>query len=134
MPSPDRPTPPPSRLDAIAADALSRDRARLDPEALLELKHPILATGLRMPIELVRSRPTHRPTAMPPAPPHPRLTRHRARRHASLTAMVEENAIRADVSPWEQAMVAVRATEADLFDTTEAAIDALYARFNRDKR
>ena len=39
-------------LSAIAADALARDRARLDPVALEELKSSILAHGLRQPIEL----------------------------------------------------------------------------------
>src|SRR5690606_10270003 len=52
----------------------------------------------------------------------------------AMTAMVEENAIRADISPWEQAMVAVRATQNGLFDTTDAAVEALYPRLSRDKR
>ena len=51
-----------------------------------------------------------------------------------MTAMVEENAIRAEVSPWEQALVAVTARDRGLFDTVEAAIDALYTSLSRDKR
>ena len=42
----------PLPLDAIAADALTRDRAAIDPTALEELKASILAPGLRMPIEV----------------------------------------------------------------------------------
>ena len=116
-------------LDAIAADALTRDRTPTDPAALDELTRSILATGLRMPIEVYRC-PTPRP---PPLRPHlrlppPRRLPHPQRRSdgarfttipafvrepkditEALTAMVEENAIRAEVSPWEQALVAVLA-------------------------
>ena len=48
--------------------------------------------------------------------------------------MVEENAIRAEVSPWEQALAAVNARDLALFDTVEAAIDGLYRNLSRDKR
>ena len=51
-----------------------------------------------------------------------------------MAAMVEENAIRAEVSPWEQALIAVTARDSGVFDTVEAAIDALYANLGRDKR
>ena len=48
--------------------------------------------------------------------------------------MVEENAIRADVSPWEQALLAVRARDGGYFDTVDAAIDGLYRSLSRDRR
>ena len=52
----------------------------------------------------------------------------------AMRAMVEENAIRAEVSPWEQALIAVTARDRGVFDTVEAAIDGLYASLHRDKR
>ena len=48
--------------------------------------------------------------------------------------MVEENAIRAEISPWEQALTAVTARNEGIFDTLEAAVDALYTSLNRDRR
>ena len=48
--------------------------------------------------------------------------------------MVEENAIRVEVSPWEQAMVAVRSARAEAHDGIDAAIDALYRNLDRQKR
>ena len=50
----------------------------------------------------------------------------------ALAAMVEENAIRAEVSPWEQAMVAVTARDDGVFETVDAAFDALYTNLNRE--
>jgi ParB family chromosome partitioning protein len=48
--------------------------------------------------------------------------------------MVEENAIRAEISPWEQAMVAITAVDDGVFETVEAAFDTLYRNLNREKR
>jgi ParB family chromosome partitioning protein len=48
--------------------------------------------------------------------------------------MVEENAIRADLSPWEQALAPVRAARAGAWPGTDAALDALYANLARQKR
>ncbi len=53
---------------------------------------------------------------------------------AALTAMVEENEIRVELSPFERGCVAVTAVERGLFETVEAAIDALYPSANRTKR
>ena len=48
--------------------------------------------------------------------------------------MAEENAIRADVSPWEQAALAVTARDRGIFPTVEAALDGLYGSLSRDNR
>lgn len=53
---------------------------------------------------------------------------------SALKAMVKESAIRAELSPWEQALVAVTARDDEVFDTIEAAVDTLYASLNRDRR
>ena len=149
-PTPSSPIP----LDAIADDALGRDRTALDPDALDELRLSIAAPGLRMPIEVFelaepdgprryglisgfRRLAAFRALAADGLPGHatiPAFVREPASIAAAMTAMVEENAIRADVSPWEQALIAVTARDRGLFDTVEAAVDALYANLARDKR
>jgi ParB family transcriptional regulator, chromosome partitioning protein len=150
MPDPVQPIP----TAAIAEDALNRDRTAADPQALEELRNSILATGVRMPIEVF-------PLADPDGPRRyglisgfrrlaavralaaiglaghdtiPAFVRAPATLVAAMTAMVEENAIRADVSPWEQARLAVTAVDRGLFDTVDAAIATLYANLGRDKR
>lgn len=143
-------------LEAIDAAALPRDRSALDPAALEELKLSIFVSGLRMPIEVYA---VSTPDGGPPyglISGFRRLAAMRAlhegasdrTRYAAipafvrapkdaaeaLTAMVEENAIRAELSPWEQGAVAVAARDAGVFDTIEAAIEALYSRLGRDRR
>ena len=74
-------------LEAIADDALTRDRTALDPDALTELKLSILATGLRMPIELFELAEPRRPPPLRPhlrLPPPRRLPRPHRRRHPEL--------------------------------------------------
>ena len=44
--------------------------------------------------------------------------------------MVEENEIRADLSPWERGRIAVTARDAGLFDTIAAAVERGYADLN----
>lgn len=140
--------------DAIAADALVRDRSAVDPAALEELRTSILAHGLRMPIEVYALDTPDGPRRYGLISGFRRLAATRAlaamgvaghdtiaaflREPRSvadaLTAMVEENAIRAEISPWEQAMVAVNARDSGTFDTVEAAINALFASLSRDRR
>ena len=48
--------------------------------------------------------------------------------------MVEENAIRAEISPWEQAMVAVRMGSGELLPGIDAAVQKLYGNLSRNKR
>ena len=150
MPTPVTPIP----TDAIAENALARDRAAIDQTALDELRDSILAHGLRMPIEVFelaepldgrryglisgfRRLAATRALAAWGVPDHDTIAafvRTPASITAAMTAMVEENAIRTEVSPWEQALIAVTARDRGLFDTVEAAIDALYTSLSRDKR
>lgn len=140
--------------DAIADTALTRDRAATDQAALDELRDSILAHGLRMPIEVFeladpfdgrrwglisgfRRLAAVRALAAWGIPGHdtiPAFVRQPSSIAAAMTAMVEENAVRAEVSPWEQALVAVTARDRNLFETVEAAIDTLYKSFSIDKR
>ena len=141
MPDPIHPIP----LAEIDAASLTRDRTALDPEALRELRNSILKSGLRMPIEvyaLPEPRGPHRYGLLsgfrrlavfrdldagwhlPGYAAIPAFLRTPADRAEALTAMVEENAIRADLSPWEQARIAVVARDAQVYLTVEEAVDA----------
>jgi ParB family chromosome partitioning protein len=143
-------------LDAIDAGALIRDRTATDDNATQELQSSILTHGLRMPIEVFAFAQPEEGREYGLISGFRRLAAVRylhgmaldKTRHATipafvrtpasiaeaLTAMVEENAIRAEVSPWEQAMAAVSARDHAIFPSLEEAVDNLYASFARDKR
>jgi ParB family chromosome partitioning protein len=143
-------------LDAIDAGALIRDRTATDDNATQELQSSISTHGLRMPIEVSTFAEPEDEREYGLISGFRRLatvrylhgmaldkTRHATipafvRRPASvaeaLTAMVEENAIRAEVSPWEQAIAAITARNLEIFPSLEEAVDTLYASFARDKR
>lgn len=142
-------------IDLIVPDALARDRASLDPAALEELVTSILNHGLRMPIEvyelphpdeteryglisgfrrLKAVRTLRDDWGVPNHDAIPAFVREPQSAAEAMQAMIEENAIRAEVSPWEQARVALDARDQHIFDTAEAAIDGLYKSLNRDKR
>jgi ParB family chromosome partitioning protein len=143
-------------LAEIDANALARDRTAQDEEALFELRLSIAVNGLRMPIEVFELAEPEGELRYGLISGFRRLaafrelseTAYEKEKYAAipaflrepqsiaeaLVAMVEENAIRAEVSPWEQAMVAVTARDRRVFDTVEAAVDALYANLSREKR
>jgi ParB family chromosome partitioning protein len=141
-------------LDAIDAAALTRDRTAPDPEAQQELVNSISLSGLRMPVEvfelaepsgplryglisgfrrLAAFRTLHAdlPDAYAAIPAFVRRPESRA---GAVRQMVEENAIRAGISPWEQAMAAATAAEQGLFENVTAAVEQLYTCLGRDKR
>jgi len=143
-------------LAEIDEHALSRDRASVDTSALTELRLSIATHGLRMPIEVFALAEPRGPHRYGLISGFRRLaavrslaeTYHDKARFAAIPAflrtpkdaaevyvqMVEENAIRAEVSPWEQAMVAVKSARAEAYDGTDGAIEALYANLSRQKR
>jgi len=136
----------------IAADALPRDRATIDPTALAELQSSIATTGLRQPIEVWRlSTPTPDGHLYGLISGLRRLTAHRnlaglrgngdfttipvflrtpASLPAALAAMVTENEVRADITPWEKAMLILNAVAEEIFETPDAAIATLYDQAN----
>jgi ParB family chromosome partitioning protein len=138
----------------IDESALPRDRTAHDQDALTELERSILAHGLRMPIEVYELAEPQGPHRYGLISGFRRLAAvhalhdNGAGNHATIPAflrqpkndaevylhMVEENAIRAEVSPWEQAMVAVKAVDAGAYPGIDAAVDALYASLGRLKR
>lgn len=141
----------PIPLSEIAPHALPRDRQRLDPAALAELQASIATEGLRQPIEvwrlstptpeghlyglisglrrltahqnLAQLRPTHW-TTIPAFVREPRDIPH------ALAQMVAENEVRAEITPWEKAMLILDAVQERIFDTPDAAIATLYATSN----
>jgi ParB family chromosome partitioning protein len=148
-------------LDLIREDALLRDRLALDDDALDTLVQAIAAEGLRHPIEVFALDPDPDPAASPPHQPWGlisglrRLTALR-RLHAAdpsgrwatipatlrqpgsiagaMAAMVSENEARAPVTPWEKGALLVRAVEAGVFPTLDAAVEALFPMLTRQAR
>jgi ParB family chromosome partitioning protein len=143
-------------LTQIAPFALPRDRAALDPQALAELQSSIATQGLRQPIEVWRlSTPTEdghlyglisglrRFTA------HENLARLRGngdfttiqaflRTPASvpeaLAAMVTENEIRAQITPWEKAALILTTIAEGHYPTPDAAIAGLFPQSDATAR
>jgi ParB family chromosome partitioning protein len=144
-------------LAEIDAGALTRDRTGLDAEALAELRHSILAHGLRLPVELFpfsaeRSRTdgcryglisgyrrlvvyAERAEAGDAAfAAIPALVREGVDAAEAFRAMVEENAVRAPLSPWEAGRAVWQAALNGFHPTIEAAANALHPGATRQKR
>lgn len=132
----------------INAAALPRDRTGLNPEALAELQSSIAANGLRMPIEVFKTETGYalisglrRLTAVAnlcalrDSPAEiTAFIRSPATLVAALTAMVQENDIRHNPSPWERAKIITTLRDSGDFDTLDAATLALYPHASRAKR
>lgn len=141
-------------LAEICDDAMPRDRTGLDPQSLAELRSSIVASGLRMPVELFPlAEPVdgrrygivsgYRRVAVFRAVTEyglqgyeaiPAFLRQPRDAAAAFAAMVEENEIRAQLSPWERGRIAVVAARGHVFPSVDAAIDALFPAANAVKR
>lgn len=147
-------------LTEIDPNALPRDRTVLDTADTSELINSISLHGLRMPIEVFPLENPEPPVrygllsgyrryhvilgmhdnASQPAPAEPRhatipaFIRPRAAIADQLVQVVEENAIRADLSPWEQGHIAWLAQRQGIFGTIEEAVATLYRAAERRKR
>ncbi|MEM0949749.1 MAG: ParB N-terminal domain-containing protein [Pseudomonadota bacterium] len=142
-------------LAEIDADDMVRDRAQLDPDEMRELRDSILANGLRLPIEvyeLVEPRGEmrygvlsgyRRLKAMQEIWDGTELTkfstiraiiRQPASVPAAFAAMVEENEVRANLTPFERGRIAVIAAQSGVFANVEAAVDGLFASASKAKR
>ena len=137
-------------LDRIDLDYMMRDRIVVEASEIEELKTSIRANGLRLPIEVVAMEDGRyglvsgwrRVTALlalqeeePGAwatvkaiirPPY--------EAGALYTAMVEENELRAQVSPYERGRIAVVAARLGAFPDTETAIETIFAAASKAKR
>ncbi len=139
--------------DQIDPHALLRDRTALDATALADLAASIVRDGLRQPVEVWR--------LADPTPHHRygliaglrRLTAHQhlARTNPAfatiaaflrtpadipdaMAAMIAENEIRADLSPWERGLLLATAVAEGLFSTLDQAVAALHPTATRQKR
>jgi ParB family chromosome partitioning protein len=142
-------------IAAIDASAMIRDRTGFDPEPFDELKRSILVNGLRMPIEVfaldaARGAMTHglisgarrlaafqalaEMTEQDRWNTIPAFVRAPQDVGARLEAMIEENEIRAEISPYERGRIACIAFQHGLFPTIEEAVDKLYPRASQPKR
>ena len=132
----------------IDATALPRDRTGLDPAALAELQASIATNGLRQPIEVFQTATGYalisglrRLTAVTTLaqlrgtqPEIAAFIRTPATLADALVAMVEENDIRQNPSPWERAKIITTLRDSGDFDTLDAATKALYPHASPAKR
>ncbi len=143
-------------LAEIDAAALSRDRTGLDPEPQAELERSIAASGLRQPVEifpladaqaaacrfglltgfrrLTAFRALHERTGQDRFAAIPAFLRAPATLAAALAAMVEENEIRAGLSPFERGLICVQARNQGAFASIEEAVEGLYPSASKQKR
>lgn len=144
-------------LAEIDPAALPRDRTGLDPEPLEELRSSILLNGLRLPVELFplpegRPRTDGRRYGLISGYRRflvfadyakagdsayeaiPALVREGMDAAEAYRAMVEENAVRDGISPWEAGRAILIAVTEGFFPDIEAAARALHPGSTRQKR
>ena len=134
-------------IRTIDAFALPRDRSTLDPAALAELQSSVATEGLRQPIEvwcLSTPTPEHQYgliSGLRRLAAHVNLAELRGNGDfttiaafvrtpvdfpAALAAMVTENEIRTQITPWEKADLILQSVALAIFDTPDAAIAKLF--------
>lgn len=141
--------------EQIDVAALTRDRVFADDQSMQELRNSILANGLRMPIEVFEidqqsGTPKYalisgfRRVAVfryiaeilqsKSFSAIPAIIRHPDTIAAACMAMVEENAIRADISPYEFGRIVLVSVEKSIFSSVDEAVDSLYKNLSPQKR
>lgn len=136
-------------LAAIDLDHLVRDRMVAEEVELDELKASIRAHGLRLPVEVIaleggryglvsgwrRLTVLHELQAENAAFNSVKaIIRAPYEAGAIYTAMVEENELRAQISPYERGRIAVMAAGLGAFIDTDGAIETIFATASRAKR
>ena len=138
-------------LDEIKINHLVRDRVAFDPDAMLELKSSLKARGQQTPIDVVMLasgsyglisgwrrltalQQLHEETGDNRYGVVQALVRRPEGASEAYLAMVEENEIRADLSFYERARIAVKAADEGVFQTSAEAVHALYAASRAPKR
>lgn len=141
--------------DDIVADELTRDRMVVDAEAMDELKSSIALSGLRLPVEVFEIADPEDGPRYGLLSGYRRLAAVRAleaetgedsygtirailRQPGSIAgaylSMVEENEIRASLTPYERGRVAVLAVGQGAYDSVEAAVSGLFHAASKAKR
>lgn len=135
-------------LAEIDADFIRRDRMVDDHEAMTELLDSLRSNGLRTPIEVTQSGEGYglisgfrrleafRQLAEtdPAFEVIPAFVRSAGSGQGAYVAMVEENELRANLTPYERGRIAVLAAGQGVFPSTEAAVDTLFAAASKAKR
>ncbi|MEM9585530.1 MAG: ParB N-terminal domain-containing protein [Pseudomonadota bacterium] len=136
-------------LTEIDKEALPRDRSASDPQADTQLWRSIARDGLRQPIEVF---PIEGPIPYALISGYRRMTAYETLLEMNkkwdtipafirtpetlpeaMTAMVAENEIRAQLSPWDRARTILDAVERQIFPTYDAAIAALHPTASSQK-
>ncbi len=137
-------------VDSIDLEHLIRDRMVVEAAEMDELKSSIQAHGLRLPIEVV-ALPDGRyglVSGWRRVTVVMQLRDAGDARHSTVkgiirapyeagaiyTAMVEENELRAQLTPYERGRIAVLAAQQGAFASSELAIDTIYAAASKAKR
>ncbi len=136
-------------LDAINPDAMARDRSVIDAAALDELVNSIALSGLRLPIEVYESKDGYallsgyrRHLAFQKLCDRdpskfnqiPAIVRPASDFCTTFRTMIEENEIRADLSPFERGRIAVIAAQEGAFISVDEAVRGLFIHASRAKR
>lgn len=136
-------------VSAIVVEHLVRDRLVTGAEEMEELKASIRATGQRLPVEVVEIAPgryglvsgwRRLEAVRAIAAEAGQAARIRAivrpgiEAGAAYAAMVEENEVRAQLTPYERGRIAVVAADQGAFRSPEAAVDAIFATASKAKR
>lgn len=137
-------------LEAINIDHMMRDRMVVEATELEELKTSIRTNGLRLPIEVMELEQGRyglvsgwrRVTVVQELHAEEgaafatikAIIRPPYQAGAIYTAMVEENELRAQITPYERGRIAVMAARFGAFSDTEAAIETIFAAASRAKR
>lgn len=136
-------------VEAIVVEHLVRDRLVAGTEEMEELKASIRASGQRLPVEVVEIGPGRyglvsgwrRLEAIRAIAAETgqggrvrALVRPGADAGAAYAAMVEENEMRAQLTPYERGRIAVVAAEQGAFRDPEAAVDAVFSTASKAKR
>lgn len=142
-------------IDEIRSDDLVRDRTALAEEEMEELRQSISTNGLRLPIEVypldtpsdgqrygiisgyrryMAVRQLFDSTRDPQFSVIRCLERAPANASDAFAAMVEENEIRAGLSPYERGRIAGLTVQMGVYASTEEAVNTLFAAASKAKR
>lgn len=138
-------------LTEVSTDQMARDRMELDAEALAELKASIKENGLRLPIEVFTQkdggygllsgyrrlfvlRELYAETGESRFATIRAVMREPDGLAEAFTAMVEENEVRAGLSPYERGRIAALSTHQGAFNTIDDAVAKLFFAASKAKR
>jgi ParB family chromosome partitioning protein len=135
-------------LSDIDTDALPRDRTLIDAALMAELEQSVASMGLRQPVEVWELRSPRPPFRYGLISGFRRLSACKALGQATVPAflrtpasipqamaeMIAENEVRAQITPWEKGRLILAAVEEGHFDSSDAAVAALYPAQSRQTR